>query len=189
MNQFGWFHKHKDPWPTLTGRQQFYIDHPWYMEVGEELAVHKEPVAAGGPYPLRLTGGHNRWSQHSIMRANQPLLRLQRGAPVAYLSVADARERGISDHDRIRVYNDVGEFTLRAMISPAVQPGTLICYHAWEGYQFPDGATQNDVGANPLKPNNMAGGYGHLQYRGAYLSMNNIPKEVAVEVEKVREEA
>jgi hypothetical protein len=34
----------------------------------------------------------------------------------------------------------------------------------------------------------MAGGYGHLQYRNAYLSMNNIPKEVAVEVEKVREE-
>jgi nitrate reductase alpha subunit len=188
MNQFGWFHKHKDPWPTLTGRQQFYIDHPWYTEVGEQLAVHKEPVPAGGPYPLRLTGGHNRWSQHSIFRANQPLLRLQRGSPVAYLSEADARERGVSDNDRIRVYNDVGEFTLWAKISPAVQPGTLICYHAWEGYQFPDGATQNDVLPGSLKPNNMAGGYGHIQYRGAYLSMNNIPKEVAVEVEKVREE-
>ena len=188
MNQFGWFHKHKTPWPTLTGRQQFYIDHEWYLEVGEQLAAHKEPVAAGGAYPLRLTGGHNRWSQHSIMRANQPLLRLQRGSPVAYLSEADARERGVSDNDRIRVYNDVGEFTLWAKISPAVQPGTLICYHAWEGYQFPDGATQNDVGANPLKPNNMVGGYGHLQYRGAYFSMNNTPKEVAVEVERVREE-
>jgi len=34
----------------------------------------------------------------------------------------------------------------------------------------------------------MVGDYGHLQYRGAYLSMNNTPKEVAVEVEKVREE-
>ena len=78
----------KKPYSTLTGRQQFYIDHEWYLEVGEQLAVHKEPVAAGGSYPLRLTGGHNRWSQHSIFRANQPLLRLQRGSPVAYLSVA-----------------------------------------------------------------------------------------------------
>jgi anaerobic selenocysteine-containing dehydrogenase len=188
MNQFGWFIKHKTPWPTLTGRQQFYIDHEWYLEVGEQLAVHKEPVAAGGPYPLRLNGGHNRWSQHSIMRANQQLLRLQRGSPVAYLSQADARERGISDHDRIRVYNDVGEFTLWAKISPAVQPGELICYHAWEGYQFPGGATQNDVAPNPMKPTNMVGDYGHLQYRSAYLSMNNIPKEVAVDIEKVREE-
>jgi len=84
-------------------------------------------------------------------------------SPVAYLSEADARERGISDHDRIRVYNDVGEFTLWAKISPAVQPGTLICYHAWEGYQFPDGATQNDVVPNPMKPNNMVGDYGHLR--------------------------
>jgi nitrate reductase alpha subunit len=56
------------------------------------------------------------------------------------------------------------------------------------GLPVPRRRTQNDVGANPLKPNNMAGGYGHLQYRSAYLSMNNIPKEVAVEVEKVREE-
>jgi DMSO reductase family type II enzyme molybdopterin subunit len=188
MNQFGWFIKDKTPWPTITGRQQFYIDHEWYMEVDEQLVVHKEPVAAGGAYPLRLNGGHARWSQHSIFRANQQLLRLQRGGPVAYMSNADARERGIDDHDRIRVYNDVGEFTLRVKVSPLVQPGELICYHAWEGYQFQDGATQNDVAAQPIKPNNMIGGYGHLQYRGAYLSMNHVPKEVAVEAEKVREE-
>jgi nitrate reductase alpha subunit len=103
------------------------------------------------------------------------------------LSQADARVRGISDHDWIRVYNDIGEFTLRAVVSPSVQPGEVICYHAWEGYQFPGGATQNHVAANPLKPTNMIGGYGHMQYRGAYLSMNNIPKDVAVEVEKVRQ--
>ncbi|KAA0235373.1 MAG: Dimethylsulfide dehydrogenase subunit alpha [Acidimicrobiales bacterium] len=188
MNQFGWFIKRKDPWPTLTGRQQFYIDHDWFQEVGEELAVHKEPVPAGGPYPLRLTGGHNRWSMHAIFRANRQLLRLQRGGPVVYISQPDAGERGISDHDQVRVYNDIGEFKLRAVVSPAVQPGEIICYHAWEGYQFPDGATQNDVAASPLKPNNMIGGYGHLQYRGAYMTMNHVPKEVAVQVERVREE-
>jgi len=187
MNQFGWFVNQKQPWPTLTGRQQFYIDHEWFLEVGEQLVVHKEPLPAGGPYPLRLTGGHARWSQHSIFRANQQLLRLQRGGPVAYLSQADARERGISDHDQIRVYNDVGEFALWAKISPAVQPGELVCYHAWEGYQFPDGATQNDVAASPLKPTNMVGDYGHLQYRMAYFTMNHVAKEVAVEVERLRE--
>jgi DMSO reductase family type II enzyme molybdopterin subunit len=185
LNQFAWFIKHKNPWPTLTGRQQFYIDHDWFLEVGEALAVHKEPVNAGGNYPLRLTGGHTRWSQHAIFRANEQLLRLQRGAPVAYVNLTDANARGIADHDEIRVYNDVGEFVLHAKVSPSVQPGTIICYHAWEGYQFPGGATQNHVAANPLKPTNMIGGYGHLQYRGAYFSMNNVPKEVAVEIEKV----
>jgi DMSO reductase family type II enzyme molybdopterin subunit len=187
LNQFAWFIKHKNPWPTLTGRQQFYIDQEWFMELGEELAVHKEPVPAGGPYPLRLTGGHTRWSQHAIFRANEQLLRLQRGGPVAYISITDAARRGIEDNDHIRVYNDVGEFILRAKVSAAVQPGEVICYHAWESYQFPDGANQNHVAASPLKPTNMVGDYGHLQYRGAYFSMNHVPKEVAIEVEKVEE--
>ncbi len=187
QNQFDWFVSDKMPWPTLTGRQQFYLDHDWFLEVGEQFCTHKEPTMAGGPYPLRLTGGHTRWSQHSIFRANQVLLRLQRGQPVAYLGVSDARSRGIDDGDWVRVYNDVGEFRVRAKVSPSVQPGEIICYHAWEGYQFPGGATQNAVTASPLKPNNMVGGYAHLHYRSAYMSMNHVPKEVAVEVEKSRE--
>ena len=31
------FVEKKRPYPTLTGRQQFYIDHPWFLELGEEL--------------------------------------------------------------------------------------------------------------------------------------------------------
>lgn len=181
----GWFVERKNPWPTLTGRQQFYIDHAWFREAGEELLVHKEPVQAGGRYPLRMTGGHTRWSMHSIWRASEELLRLQRGEPVAYVSVRDAEERGIRDHDRIRVRNDVGEFELRAKVSPAVQPGTIIVYHAWEGYQFKDWATQNDVAASPIKPTNLVGDYGQLHYRMASYTMNHVPKEVAVEVELV----
>ena len=34
----------KRPWRTLTGRQQFYIDHPWYIELGEALHTFKEPL-------------------------------------------------------------------------------------------------------------------------------------------------
>ncbi len=37
----------------LTGRQQFYLDHPWFLEIGEQLCVHKGSlVAAGGPDTL-----------------------------------------------------------------------------------------------------------------------------------------
>jgi DMSO reductase family type II enzyme molybdopterin subunit len=187
LNQFAWFVKHKNPWPTLTGRQQFYIDHDWFMEVNEQFVVHKEPVKAGGDYPLRMVGWHTRWSQHAIFRANEQLLRLQRGGPVAYISVKDAEVRGINDNDKIRLFNDVGKLILNAKVSPSVQPGEVICYHAWESYQFPDGANQNHLVASPLKPTNMVGGYGHLQYRGAYLSMNNIPKEVAIDMEKLEE--
>ena len=185
MYSNGWFVERKNPWPTLTGRQQFYIDHQWFLEAGEELLVHKEPVEAGGKYPLRMTGGHTRWSMHSIWRASEELNRLQRGEPVAYISVDDARSRGINDHDNIRVHNDVGSFQLRAKVSPAVQPGTIIVYHAWEGYQFKDWATQNDVTASPIKPTNLVGNYGQLHYRMASYTMNHVPKEVAVDIERV----
>ncbi|MDP2624123.1 MAG: molybdopterin-dependent oxidoreductase, partial [Actinomycetota bacterium] len=180
-----WFINKKQPWPTLTGRQQFYIDHPWFLEMDEQLVRHKEPLASGGNYPLRLSGGHTRWSMHAIWRADAHLLRLQRGEPLAFISVKDAQDRGIADNDLIRVYNDVGTFTLHAAVAPVLPPGMVIVYHAWEGYQFPDWATQNDVAATPMKPLDMVGDYGHLHYRGAYYSMNHIPKEVAVEVQKV----
>ena len=181
----GWFIERKNPWPTITGRQQFYIDHPWFLEIGEGLLVHKEPLDAGGIYPLRLSGGHTRWSMHSIWRASEELLRLQRGEPVAYVSEADAANRGIRDHDMIRVRNDVGAFELRAKVSPSVQPGMVIVYHAWEGYQFKGWATQNDVAASPIKPTNLVGDYGQLHYRMASYTMNHVPKEVAVDIELV----
>ncbi|MCL4230763.1 MAG: molybdopterin-dependent oxidoreductase [Dehalococcoidia bacterium] len=187
MNQCGWFVNMKNPWPTLTGRQQFYIDHPWFLEAGEEMLVHKEPVQSGGKYPIRMTGGHTRWSMHSIWRANPQLLRLQRGEPVAYISAEDAARRKIKDHDYIRLKNDVGKVELRAKVSPSVQPGSAIVYHAWEGYQFRDWATQNDVTASPIKPTNMVGNYGQLHYRMASYTMNHVPKEVAIEIEKVED--
>jgi hypothetical protein len=36
--------EHKWRWPTLTGRQQFYIDHPWFIE-----AARKPADAQGQP--------------------------------------------------------------------------------------------------------------------------------------------
>jgi nitrate reductase alpha subunit len=184
-NQCGWFVNMKHPWPTLTGRQQFYIDHPWFLEAGEEMLVHKEPVQSGGNHPIRMTGGHTRWSMHSIWRANTQLLRLQRGEPVAYISEQDAAARGIADHDYIRLRNDLGKVELRAKVSPTVQPGSAIVYHAWEGYQFKGWATQNDLAASPIKPTNLVGNYGQLHYRAASYTMNHTPKEVAIEIEKV----
>jgi DMSO reductase family type II enzyme molybdopterin subunit len=180
-----WFVVHKQPWPTLTGRQQFYIDHSWFMDADEQLVRHKEPLAAGGDYPLRLSGGHTRWSMHAIWRADAHLLRLQRGEPLAFMSVVDARDRGIEDNDEIRIFNDIGSFSLHAAVSQALPPGVVLLYHAWEGYQFPDWATQNDVSATPMKPLAMVGDYAHLHYRMAYYTMNHIPKEVAIEVERL----
>ena len=50
----------KQPYPTLTRRAQFYLDHPWFLEADEALPCHKEPPKMGGDYPLHITSGHIR---------------------------------------------------------------------------------------------------------------------------------
>ncbi|MEU6583320.1 nitrate reductase subunit alpha [Nocardia sp. NPDC046763] len=32
------------PWHTLTGRQHFYLDHDWMMELGEQLPIYRPPL-------------------------------------------------------------------------------------------------------------------------------------------------
>jgi steroid C-25 hydroxylase alpha subunit len=55
---YRWHVEEKHPYPTLTRRAQFYIDHPWFIEAGEALPVHEENPPMGGDYPLELTSGH-----------------------------------------------------------------------------------------------------------------------------------
>ena len=50
------------PWRTLTGRQQFYLDHPWMRAFGEGLSNYRPPVdlkttaAMHGQAPQRQSG-------------------------------------------------------------------------------------------------------------------------------------
>ncbi|HET6305211.1 MAG TPA: molybdopterin-dependent oxidoreductase [Myxococcota bacterium] len=175
----------KRAWPTLTGRQQFYLDHPWFFEADEVLPRWKPLPRAGGRHPILLTGGHTRWSIHAIWRAHPELLRLQRGGPVVFLSVEDARARGISDGARVRVWNDHGAFRVGAKLSPAVAPGEAIVYHAWEPHQFPGWRGSMEVVPSPYKPTHFAGGYGHLRYRVFFAGPVHVPRGVPVEIERV----
>ncbi|MCC6639991.1 MAG: molybdopterin-dependent oxidoreductase, partial [Deltaproteobacteria bacterium] len=157
-----WHVRDKKPWPTLTGRVQFYIDHDWYLELGETLPTFKEPPRAGGEYPLQMTGGHTRWSIHSLQRADTMMLRLQRGEPALYVAIEDARARGLTDWDRVEVSNDVGRFRVRVKLSPALRPGQVVMYHAWEDYQFEGGIGHRNVLATPLNPLGLVGDYPYL---------------------------
>jgi nitrate reductase alpha subunit len=112
------------------------MDHDWYLEFGEALPVQKEDPKAGGDYPLRLTGGHARWSVHSNHVDDRLLLRLQRGEPLIFVSAQDAKARQIRDGDVVEARNDVSSFQTMAAVSPAVMPGQVVMYHAWENHQF-----------------------------------------------------
>jgi nitrate reductase alpha subunit len=175
-----WFVQKKQPWPTLTGRMQFYLDHDWFLAAEEELPTHKEMPKVGGDYPLRLVGGHARWSIHSTFRDQPQMLQLQRGEPVAYVSARDAALRGVAEGERIRVFNDEGECELIAKISPSVQPGTVIIYHAWENFQFADWKGSQEPVPSVWKSLHMAE-YGQLHYRFQYGGPHHAPRGTAVD--------
>ncbi|MBW2236983.1 MAG: molybdopterin-dependent oxidoreductase [Deltaproteobacteria bacterium] len=152
------------PYPTLTRRAQFLIDHPWYREAGEDLPVHKEPPFMGGDYPFRLSGGHSRWSIHAMNITNPLMLETHRGKPFVLINDAVARERGIEDDALVRIRNDVGEFAIPARTSPCQRPDGLTVYNGFEGFQFVGGHGSNEVEPGMVKWLHLVGDYGHLSY-------------------------
>jgi len=177
----------KEPWPTFTGRQQYYIDHDWFLELDEELPTYK-PVKEekGGDYPMTYNTPHGRWSIHSTWRDSEKMLRLQRGEPVVYLNPEDAAERGIEDGDMVEVYNDLAEVEIQAKIYPSSEPGTARMYFAWERFQFPDSNNFNSLVPLYMKPTQLVqypeDEEGHLYFSPNYWGPTGVNSDVNVDV-------
>jgi steroid C-25 hydroxylase alpha subunit len=92
------------------------------------------------------------------------MLKLHRGEPFAFINNTVAREKGIEDHDFIHVYNDYGDFLVRAKLTACVRPDQLVIYHAWEPYQHPNGMPHDGLLPGPPKGLHFAGGYRHFEY-------------------------
>ncbi|MGI9343561.1 MAG: molybdopterin-dependent oxidoreductase, partial [Gammaproteobacteria bacterium] len=178
----------KKPYHTLTGRQQFYIDHDWFMQEGESLPQYHAPKALDD-YGLRLTMGHARHGIHSMFRDDTLLMSLQRGEPDVFVNPDDARERDVEDGDMIRVYNSFGSFIVQAHVSSSTQPGTLFMYHGWDPMLFKGRENFSSVipTSGLLKPTNVAGGYGQIHYAAPDKVPNQTYHDATVEFEKYAE--
>ena len=93
------------PWRTLTGRQQFYLDHPWMVAFGEGFSTYRPPVdlkATADLHNIRSNGNkevllnfitpHQKWGIHSTYTDNLIMLTLNRGGPVIWISEDDAKD-------------------------------------------------------------------------------------------------
>jgi DMSO reductase family type II enzyme molybdopterin subunit len=175
----------KHPYETITGRQQFYIDHEWFIEFGEVLPTYKPPLSIKG-YPLRMMMGHARHGVHSMWRDDSLLLSLQRGEPDIYVNPDDAIDRRVVDGDMIRIFNSAGEFFAMAHVSSGIQPGMLFMYHGWDPKMFKNEKNFGEVIATAglIKPTSMAGDYGHLGYRPLAFAPNQTYKDFTCDFEK-----
>ena len=139
----------------------------------------------GGDYPLQMVAGHARWSIHSMWRDSNHMQRLERGEPTILIGAEDAASRSVADGDKVKVYNDIGDFEVMAKIMPGLKPGQVLMYHAWEPYQFKDGKSHQSLIPSPMNPLHLAGGYFHLQPTFLMQTPGSADRGTRVEVEKL----
>ncbi|HEY5515494.1 MAG TPA: nitrate reductase subunit alpha, partial [Pengzhenrongella sp.] len=187
------------PWHTLTGRQHFYLDHDWMVELGEQLPVFRPPLdmhrlfgdqalgttdPSGAPgsagmaeVTVRYLTPHSKWSIHSEYQDNLFMLSLSRGGPTIWMSPLDADRIGVKDNEWIEAYNRNGVVVARAIVSHRMPEGTVYMYHAKDRtVDVPRsetsglrGGIHNSLTRVLLKPSHLIGGYAQLSFAFNYL--------------------
>ncbi len=177
------------PWHTITGRQQYYVDHDWMAELGELLPVYRPPLdmarhfghqgfsdPGSAEVTVRYLTPHSKWSMHSQFQDNPYMLALSRGGPTIWMSEADAATAGISDNDWIEAVNRNGVVVARAIVSHRMPTGTVYMYHSKDrNIDVPKaeasgkrGGIHNALTMILMKPTHLLGGYGQLTYAFNY---------------------
>lgn len=195
------------PFRTLTGRQQFYIDHEIFQEYGETLTTYKPtlPPQVMGPkdqviepsdneLTLRYLTPHGKWNIHTMYQDNLFMLTLFRGGPTVWLSEEDAAKLDLKDNEWVELYNRNGVVTARAVVSHRMPEGTMYMYHAQDMHiQVPlanitgnRGGSHNAPTQIHLKPTQMVGGYAQLSYGFNYYGPIGNQRDLYVAVRKLK---
>ena len=194
------------PWRTITGRQQFYQDHPWMQAFGEQMQQYRPPIDTktvehfkgyktngNKEVVLNFLTPHQKWGIHSTYSENLLMLTLSRGGPCVWMSEIDARKADIEDNDWIEVFNANGSITARAVVSQRVKEGMTMMYHAQEKLvNIPGsestgtrGGIHNSVTRAVLKPTHMIGGYAQQAYGFNYYGTVGCNRDEFVLVRKM----
>jgi nitrate reductase alpha subunit len=178
------------PFHTLTGRQQFYVDHDWMLGMGEALPVYRPPLNMtrlfGEPeigsqgelgVSVRYLTPHNKWSIHSEYQDNLFMLSLSRGGQSIWMSDRDAEKIGVRDNDWIEAVNRNGVVAARAIVSHRMPEGTVYMHHAQDRLidvplterDRKRGGIHNSLTRILMKPSHLIGGYAQFAYFFNYI--------------------
>jgi anaerobic selenocysteine-containing dehydrogenase len=136
--------------PTPSGKCEFYSETaakqgldplPTYTPPRENALANPERAKR---YPLAFISPPCRNFLNSSF-ANLPFALAAEKAPRLDIHPDDARGRGIADGDRVRIFNDRGEFTVKAAITTRARPGCVVAPSVWWRKLAPDGRNANDV--------------------------------------------
>ncbi|MGA8493641.1 MAG: molybdopterin-dependent oxidoreductase [Terriglobales bacterium] len=119
---------------TPSGKAEFYSES--LNAQGLDPVVHFKPPTESRhtdhakAFPLELLARKADNFLNSSF-SNLPVIQEMEEPGLLEMSAADARARGISDGDPVRVYNRRGDILLRARVDGAVQPGVVCAQLAW----------------------------------------------------------
>jgi nitrate reductase alpha subunit len=197
----------KVPFRTLTGRAQFYQDHPWMLDFGEHLPLYRPPLdmlnaesiqvrrEPEREIELNYLTPHSKWSIHSTYSDTLTMLTLFRGGEAIWINDEDAQRIAVRDNDWLECFNANGVVMAKAVVSPRIPPGKAFMYHAQErlintpGSKLSGrrGGTHNSVTRIIVKPTHMIGGYAQLSYGFNYYGPIGSQRDETIIVRKAGE--
>jgi len=123
-----------------SGRIEFYKDEDLFLEMNEQLPVHKETYSeteykqdpsAREKYRLRYVTKNSLYRVHSTHSNNVWLNELQGNRPKVFLNPEDAARRGIKAGELVEIYNNRGKTKAYAVIDPGCRQGTAVFEQGW----------------------------------------------------------
>lgn len=141
--------------PTPSGKCEFFSEtlakqgiDPLPIYIAPRETVQDAPELAQ-KYPLAVISppAHN-FLNSSF--ANLPTFVKAEKEPRLDIHPDDASLRGIKDGDRVRVFNDRGEFKVTARVTEKARPGVVVALSIWWKKLTSDGCNANDVTSQGL---------------------------------------
>ena len=149
-----------DEFPTETGRIEIYDEDKPTEEDGTVLDLPRpiedrtaEDHEQADEYPLMFMQKHSKWRIHSQWADNE-MIRKFNPEPRLDIHPKDAKARGIDDGEYVRVFNERGEYVVRAKYNEGFQPGLVNTDQGWWTRDFVQGNLQDltHLEVNDLAP-------------------------------------
>ncbi|WP_241158100.1 molybdopterin-dependent oxidoreductase [Adlercreutzia sp. ZJ138] len=160
---------------TPSGKLEIYTDS--LVDFGEEVAAFYEPAESNrqelaAKFPLTFMNARTVYTTHS-QHVNLPWIGELIPEPWIEISTADAQDRGIATGDVVRVFNDRGEYRVKALVTEELKPGCVNQRQGWWPKHFPENSHYRDLLHMKLNP-----------AQDAIFETNFAPYDNLVEIEK-----
>jgi anaerobic dimethyl sulfoxide reductase subunit A len=147
------------------------------MTMGGKATFHSKDV---DKYPLLMSSPHGLFRIHTLLD-NQPLLAEDCYRHAVWISVAEAKARGIVDDDLVRVYNDQAEIIMPAYVTSRVVPGTVNIFH---GGWYRPGTTKTKLMPNGIDTRGAPNLMTHYDEHLPDTILDHNPCKALVQIEK-----